>query len=149
MSATLIKLNCPPKCMFVAQVPCPGGFYCQTAGLDSATGECDSGYFCLSQSSSATPDGADATGRSSHYGTLLLNSYFYSKLMQSDIVVLNWCMFLCRLSTNLRQKWLCTTQVVPVNSLGRYRLNKTADTSTILLVNSKFPAESILLSRTI
>lgn len=35
--------------------PCPGGQYCQFAGLDTPTGNCSSGYYCTARSSSATP----------------------------------------------------------------------------------------------
>lgn len=27
-------------------IPCPAGTYCQTAGLDNSTAECQEGYFC-------------------------------------------------------------------------------------------------------
>ena len=48
--------------IFVAPVPCPGGEYCQFSGLDTPTGLCSAGYFCVSNSQTGTPDGSDATG---------------------------------------------------------------------------------------
>ena len=48
--------------IFSAPVPCPGGEYCQFPGLDTPTGLCSAGYFCVSNSQTGTPDGSDATG---------------------------------------------------------------------------------------
>ncbi|RUS80256.1 hypothetical protein EGW08_011985, partial [Elysia chlorotica] len=36
-------------------LPCPGGEYCETDGLSFPTGSCQAGWFCTSNSSSATP----------------------------------------------------------------------------------------------
>ena len=35
--------------------PCPGGWYCQFAQLDTPTSLCSPGYYCLERSSTATP----------------------------------------------------------------------------------------------
>ena len=36
-------------------LPCPGGQYCQFAGLDTPTDNCSAGFYCVARSSSATP----------------------------------------------------------------------------------------------
>ncbi|XP_023933458.1 uncharacterized protein LOC106181652, partial [Lingula anatina] len=53
--------QCQPGyyCPLGSQAPldCPGGQYCQTPGLDTPTGLCSQGYYCMGTSSSPTPTG--------------------------------------------------------------------------------------------
>ena len=45
------------------QLPCPGGQYCVSAGLDVPSGDCTQGFYCLSAAS--IPDPTDGvTGKS-------------------------------------------------------------------------------------
>ncbi|KAF6036715.1 hypothetical protein EB796_004987 [Bugula neritina] len=50
---------CPEGSM--SPIACPGGEYCQFAGLEVPTGLCSPGYYCVSHSTTGTPDGSDLT----------------------------------------------------------------------------------------
>lgn len=46
-----------------AQQACPGGMYCQTAGLSAPTGNCSAGYYCILTATTLTPtDGVTGDG---------------------------------------------------------------------------------------
>ena len=68
---------------------CPAGKYCETPGLDTWTGDCQAGYWCILASDSDTPtDGV--TGRECPEGKYCVEGKcsFYSMFLLCNIIII-------------------------------------------------------------
>lgn len=76
---------------------CPSGKYCEGTGLDTWSGECQEGYYCLGRSSKKAPDDG-VTGMKCPPGYYIKFAVIYLLCDFSVIFEKSWNLICCRKS---------------------------------------------------